>query len=66
MKGVNAMKTIVLRDKAASYCCESSNTFPVTELLTKGLRKIQKVNKSASYCCESSNSIDAKTFLAIE
>ena len=45
--------------KAASYCCESSNTVDIERVeasLTK--HELPNENKAASYCCESSNTVD--------
>lgn len=54
------MKRIVnATQKAASYCCESSNTVDVNRVEKKLSKHVlSEENKAASYCCESSNVVD--------
>lgn len=46
--------------KAASYCCESSNVVDIDSVEEVLLSKHEQTNsqKAASYCCESSNVVD--------
>ena len=49
------MKKILNREqKAASYCCESSNVVKINKLE----KHLNNKQKAASYCCESSNVVD--------
>lgn len=52
MKKINNKK-----QKAASYCCESSNVISIKKLE----KRVNRRQKAASYCCESSNVVDIKS-----
>lgn len=56
------MRTIVSKNIAASYCCESSNVVDINsienEVENSGLQERTNGNIAASYCCESSNVVD--------
>lgn len=56
------MITIVSKNIAASYCCESSNVVDINsiekEIANSDLQERTNGNIAASYCCESSNVVD--------
>lgn len=56
------MLTIVSKNIAASYCCESSNVVDINavenEVANLKLKERTSNNIAASYCCESSNVVN--------
>lgn len=56
------MITIVSKNIAASYCCESSNVVDINavenEIANPKLKEHTNSNVAASYCCESSNVVN--------
>lgn len=54
----------IVKNEAASYCCEAAETVDIEKIIEKKapIKKIKKV-EAASYCCEAAETVDIEKLI---